>query len=295
MKHLTSQGSPLPPKLYCLTMLNDELDLLELRFREQESVVDTWVISEAGQTHAGGSKPLHLTESLEREPERWARWRDRIRVVTIPRFHYSSDPWVRERYQRDSGLRALGWADGHDFVLVEDCDEIASAAAIRRAVEGPTPCRFALRFCYFHLDTVRTQDWTQGSSMARRCQVLGLSILRAFPNQRIIPNGGLHFSFAGGVQRIIKKLKDYAHGEYDMPGWLDSERIATCIRERRDLFGRHDHHWVKAPDESHIPAWVKENRERFKHWFLETDPAMNGHARAPEPVESGPSPLVGVP
>lgn len=290
MKHLTSQGSPLPPKLYCVTMLNDELDLLELRFREQESAVDTWVIVEAGQTHAGGSKPLHLTESLKAEPERWKKWVDRINVVTIPRFPYSSDPWIRERYQRDSGLRALGWAEGHDFVLCEDCDEIASADAIREAVEGPSPCRFVLDFHYYGLNCRRKTPWIQGSTMARRVQVLGLSILRAFPHQRPIVNGGVHVSYFGGVNRIVKKITEFAHVEEHLPHIIDPERIQNRIDRCADLFDRGAEHWerVQSPDQLH--PMILRNWEHWKKFW----PADQQGQIKPNPVESR-SALVGLP
>ena len=47
-----------------VTLLNDELDLLEFRFRYLSDFVDGFVVFEAEETFAGQSKPLLFTRSI---------------------------------------------------------------------------------------------------------------------------------------------------------------------------------------------------------------------------------------
>ena len=56
-----------------------ELDLLELRLNELDSVVDRFVIVEATRTHKGDLKPMYYAENKPR----FAQWEDKIVHVPV--------------------------------------------------------------------------------------------------------------------------------------------------------------------------------------------------------------------
>jgi beta-1,4-mannosyl-glycoprotein beta-1,4-N-acetylglucosaminyltransferase len=60
----------------CFAFFN-EFEILELRLRTLEDVVDRFVLCEAGFTHRGDPKPLLFGG----QAERFARWRDRMTVL----------------------------------------------------------------------------------------------------------------------------------------------------------------------------------------------------------------------
>lgn len=51
-------------------------------------------------------------------------------------------------------------------------------------------------------------------------------------------NGGWHFSYLGGVDRIVEKLKSFSHTEYNLPEITSSQWIANKMKSGEDLFGR---------------------------------------------------------
>jgi beta-1,4-mannosyl-glycoprotein beta-1,4-N-acetylglucosaminyltransferase len=212
----------------CL-ILHDELDLLELRLRELDRVVDRFVVVEATSTFRGQEKPLHLAESRER----FAPWRDRVKhVITgLP----DTDPWQRETAQRNAILHGLQDASPDDLVVVSDADEIPRASTLA-AIGNQTPVRLLTSLRYYFLDLEVLHEKVHQPVVVRYGDLTSPQQARTagYPG---VPDGGWHASFLGGVETIQRKLRSYAHSEHahlaDQP-----EEIGACIREGRDLFGR---------------------------------------------------------
>ena len=62
----------------CFTFFN-ELDLLELRLKLLDEVVDHFVIAESNLTHAGREKPYHF----EAAKERFVQWQHKIIYIPV--------------------------------------------------------------------------------------------------------------------------------------------------------------------------------------------------------------------
>ena len=50
-----------------------------------------------------------------------------------------------------------------------------------------------------------------------------------------ISNSGWHFSYLGGIEKIILKLKNYSHQEYNKPEIANADFIKTCIKNGYSL------------------------------------------------------------
>ncbi|KAF9926704.1 hypothetical protein BGZ67_007981, partial [Mortierella alpina] len=70
------------PRVFDVILLNDELDILEIRLNELHSVVDVFFIMEAEYTFSGKPKPLYFSDN----ETRFRQFRDKIVHVTIPRL-----------------------------------------------------------------------------------------------------------------------------------------------------------------------------------------------------------------
>jgi hypothetical protein len=214
----------------CL-ILNDELDLLELRLRELDRVVDRFVVVEATETFRGQPKPLYFAEIWRRfEP-----WNDRIThsVVAFP----VSDPWQREAYQRDYILRGLLDASPDDLVVISDADEIPRASTLATVVNGNrAPVRLLTSLRYYHLDLEVLHEPVYQPVVVRYRDLASPQQARVagYPG---VGDGGWHASFLGGVEAIRRKLASYAHSEHEALAGQPAE-IAACIQQGRDLFGR---------------------------------------------------------
>ena len=83
----------------------------------------------------------------------------------------------------------------------------------------------------------------------------------------MVMDGGWHYSFMGGTEMILKKLRAYAHTEYMNentfnPAWIEEQmRLGKDVLNRRVSF-------KKVPLEEHAPRYVVENQEKYKHLLL---------------------------
>src|SRR5690606_31694500 len=78
-----------------------------------------------------------------------------------------------------------------------------------------------------------------------------------------VENGVWHFSYLGGVERIIKKLEAFAHNEYNKPEYKNPEKIKEMIYKGEDIFGRDFKYTFIKLDDS-FPKYIIENKEKFK-------------------------------
>ena len=113
-------------KIYdCFTFLN-EFDLLELRLRELYDYVDYFVLVEGDRTFQNNTKPLFYSE----HNQRFDKWKDKIIYVPVTDMPEHTDPWGRERHQRDAILRGLTAAADSDIIMIGDVDEIPRPAKV---------------------------------------------------------------------------------------------------------------------------------------------------------------------
>jgi hypothetical protein len=66
-----------------------------------------------------------------------------------------------------------------------------------------------------------------------------------YAQAEIIENGGKHLSYFGcsediekNIDKIIKKIEDTAHQEYNLPEFKNRDRIRQALLDGTDVFGR---------------------------------------------------------
>lgn len=255
--------------------LNDELDLLEVQLNELDAVVDRWVISEAVLTHSGQPKPLYFKESLQHEPDRWAKWAGRITHIIVedfPNLAGLSGPdlhWSIERYQRDCLMRGLEQCKDTDIVLISDADEIPRAAAVA-SYNGKGLACLSMKLYYGSMNCEGLEPWlwtrilTYGKLKTMTpCQVR-YNWESNTPNyDSVIENAGWHFSFMGGPDGWVKKLEDTPHQEYNQPEFKDKAVLRERVLSGRDMLGRDIPFKLVEVDDT-FPKFVTDNLRRFE-------------------------------
>jgi len=255
-------------------LLYNELDLLEVRLRELEAVVDTFVVLEGTETFAGVPK----ARTLDVTAPRWARWAGRLVAHPVPRAPAAATRWDREYLARDQvvpALHALGVSDT-TLVLYSDVDEIPDAAVVQAYRDRVTPEAWVgFRPCvsYYYANLRTAEPWSAiALAQAQTVRALGGRGLR---DQRRCPPvgvargvGGWHLSWLGGVDAIRAKLSAWTHAELDTAVTNNPTHIATCLRERVDLFRRRrwGRMWV-APWAT-LPATLQADPARYAAWLL---------------------------
>jgi beta-1,4-mannosyl-glycoprotein beta-1,4-N-acetylglucosaminyltransferase len=248
----------------CFTFLN-ELDLLEIRLRLLDDVVDYFVLVEAARTFSNQPKPLHYAANRER----FARWNDRIIHVEATLDGSGLDfsrpaswdprrgPWQLEWTQRDSmsEIRTLLTTD--DTVLISDADEIPDPAAVVRAAGGLSVAENPMagyvlvqlmHHYYLNMQSMgldRLHNGTLAVSATHFRERPPSHIRRSRRTFQRIRRGGWHFSFLGPPAEIAYKVSAYSHQEFNRQAVTNEQRIDRTVRSGRgvtDSFG-HYYEW----------------------------------------------------
>jgi beta-1,4-mannosyl-glycoprotein beta-1,4-N-acetylglucosaminyltransferase len=248
--------------LYDCVIFFNELDLLELRLTELDRIVDKFVIAEAPVTFSGIPKSL----IFERNRGRFDRWKDRIIHVVVDDMPAGSNPWVRERHQRNAILRGLGSASGNDGIMISDVDEIPRAGAVCQWRPELGACRFRQMLCYYWINCV-DGEWL-GSKILPFRELHDHTDINAIRSLQCpaIDNGGWHFSFLGGSTAIKEKLEAYSHQELNTQRFKSERYLRTVLSLGVDLFNRPNHEFKFCDLDDRFPACVLEG-SRFDQFI----------------------------
>lgn len=221
-----------PPTYDCFP-LNMELDLLEKRFSELWDVVDRFVIVEADKTHGGKPKPYYFKENLKR----FEKYLSKVSHVTISDYP-ALDSWSIERHQRDCIMRALDGCKDDAAIIISGIDEIPNPDAVKNYRVSDGIMSFEMDLYYYSLNCRAKDKWTEAKilpyGLLKKLTPCGARYTKA----PVIKNGGNHYSYFGGVERIKKKIEDTAHQELNQDRFKDTEHIERAISEGKDLFDR---------------------------------------------------------
>jgi beta-1,4-mannosyl-glycoprotein beta-1,4-N-acetylglucosaminyltransferase len=283
----------------CFIFFN-ELELLELRLHELADVVDKVVLVEATKTHSNKPKPLCYQENRSR----FAEFHDKIIHIIVDNLPDAKNAFVLERFQRNCIARGLVNCRPDDFVLVSDVDEIPRAATVakvsremrfrddwfssgahaalnsqlvhkifhrkglRRRLRNIHP--FVLKFelsLYRHFMNCRSVQpaFSYGTRMLYFRDFSYAEEMR-HSGYKIVENGGWHFSFMGGVERIREKLAAYSHQERNLPQFTDPKVIDEQIN-RGAAVGGLDYQLRFVPLDDSFPRYLLEHPEKFSTWI----------------------------
>jgi len=271
--------------VYDCFMFNNELDLLELRLKILDGIVDRFVLVEAGESHTGLAKPMHFQEN----EARFARWRDRIQHILIPRLPPGDDPWPRESAQRNAIAKGLPAIADDDLVLISDIDELPRRESIEAVLADPAirlaGFRMPLFYLRFNYLQMRGADPVYVWAVAARGDVFrsfgpqGLRDARTVlqkrswqgnlePGEAVLQHAGWHFSYLGDDDHVRLKLKSFTHQEYAVSKNLEDHGVEGILAQGLDLFGRPGFEWVVVEVNDYFPAELVTDLDRFRHLLV---------------------------
>jgi beta-1,4-mannosyl-glycoprotein beta-1,4-N-acetylglucosaminyltransferase len=86
-------------------------------------------------------------------------------------------------------------------------------------------------------------------------------------NNNDIMNGGWHFSYLLTPKEIQRKIKTFAHTEYNKKIYTDINTIKSKIKNKIDLFGRKTF-FDKVELDKNFPEYIYKNRKKLKNWII---------------------------
>ncbi|OJJ14618.1 hypothetical protein BKI52_42060 [marine bacterium AO1-C] len=266
----------------CFPFFN-ELDLLEIRLNELNDVVDKFVLVEATRTFQKKPKPLHYEENKAR----FAPFADKIIHVVVDHYpNFFSKFRVPksmdyDNHQKEQILQGLTNCQPDDVIIISDLDEIPDPKKIIEYKDQPGVKIFNQVFCCYFVNCVimhgKKEDNNQhmwlGSVMLNYKDLTTIKTIRKdYRNEEkskqytIIDNAGWHFSYLGGIDKIISKIESLAHPEVNKAQYKDRERIQELIANGKDIFGRNMEHKFVALDES-FPQFILQNQEKYSEFI----------------------------
>jgi beta-1,4-mannosyl-glycoprotein beta-1,4-N-acetylglucosaminyltransferase len=235
----------MPVRIFdCFTFFN-ELELLELRLHELYETVDQFVVVEAPVTFQGKPKPLFYEANVTR----FRHFAQKIRHIVVWDMPGGSETWPRERHQRNAIKQGLGDASPGDFVLVSDVDEIPATSTLAAASLLGSFSFFEQRLAAYFIDweVIDGPDVPWSKAYGAPWKIVQAmpdlteprfndpSSARILGKQLEVPviqRGGWHFSWLGGIDRILQKLNAFSHTEALFEVWKDSAKLEKAVADR---------------------------------------------------------------
>ena len=241
----------------CFIFFN-ELELLEFRLKYLDKFVDYFVIVESTKTFTGKKKELFYLENKKS----FKKYQKKILHVIVKNFPGFKSPWSYESYQRNVIFNLLkSECRSEDIILISDADEIPNLKRIPKNIEDGVIYGFLQDFYFYYLNTYKKNHliWEGGTRMLtyrtvkenlldERFVKYGFTFpkkinsgitatkVRLYRKISFIKNGGWHFSYLGGVDRIIKKIKSFSHQELIKSGKFTKDYVSNNLNQNIDIF-----------------------------------------------------------
>jgi beta-1,4-mannosyl-glycoprotein beta-1,4-N-acetylglucosaminyltransferase len=222
-------------------VFGDELDVLEVRLRLLDDVVDYFVIVEASQTFSGLPKPTYFKDNRAR----FAPWAHKIVTVDLERLPPPQPTrWLPVTMQQNAILQGLDRIDlaADDVVMFSDVDEIPYRAAIE---EAAVRIRAGEDSVSFELQTSRIfGNWVDPSDQILVTKAYRRSFLTSPHHQRmfvsassVIADAGRHISTLLTPEGVARKLGRVAHFERDNARDGSLTHLERCRRYGVEFLG----------------------------------------------------------
>lgn len=254
----------------CFTFFN-ELEILDIRLHELDSIVDKFVLVEARKTHSGKDKPLYY----EKNKSLFSDYQNKIIHIIVDDFPVGDTYWTAENYQRNAIMNGLVDCKDNDIIMISDIDEIPRASRINSINLSQYFYVFNQRMHYYYLNTYFKDFIWRGTYLTEYKNLRNRSpqyFRDKIKKGALIESGGWHFSYMGGVEKIQEKLKSFAHVEFSDGKYVDKNYLDSCVKELRTFHTRTPRgqmiHEPNYDQNSFLPDYVVENINKFGKFIL---------------------------
>ena len=255
-------------------MYNNEELLLDLRLNILSKYVKKFILVESTIDHQGNKKKNFF------KIENFDKFKDKIIHLRIEDFPKElSSTWERENFQRNYISKSINNLLDDDYIIISDIDEIPNFDNLKNFEKYKFTAFQQSNFCYkFNMKNITYPNW-YGSKLCKKKYLKSPQWLR---NQKvkeysffhfykikwnIIKNGGWHFSFLMQPTEIIKKIKSFAHDEFNKKEFLEINEIEKKIKLGEDLFNR-DQKYIKVELNNNFPKQIFDNIDKYKEWIV---------------------------
>lgn len=263
-------------KIYdCFTFYN-ELDLLELRFKELYAHVDHFVLVEGNTTFTDIPKPFYFEENKER----FSAFMDKIIHIKVEDMPHSPNAWVNDVFQRNAINRGIVDADDDDIIMVSDLDEIIRPETVDEMRADPTTQIWGLRmplfnfkFNYMLVTADKYSVWGMAGRKSvmvpadqfrqQRFQLQNFSYEYNENGIRIMEHAGWQFTYLGDTDFARNKIKSFAHTETNKPEIVNQLDVDRSINNGDGIYHHPDYKFSPVLLDAYFPQTIRNNQELY--------------------------------
>ena len=233
----------------------DEKELVELRIKYLNDLVDHFIVVEADVTHQGKKKEWNFEPLLKNNLKNFSQ-KIHYHKLKIDMNEADSErgwiyekvkggrSWKIENMQRNYIKEACKDFAAKDIIIMSDLDEIPSKEKIKfiKSCDFQFIAPVAFEHFLFHLDCnhLNLEKWL--GSIAVTKEIFDKSKPQELRNNRYkisqFVRSGWSFSSFGGLNRVREKFEAFAHEEYNKEEFKNDEHLIKCMENGEDVFKR---------------------------------------------------------
>ena len=236
------------------TFLNEK-ELVELRIKYLNELVDCFLIVEADVTHTGKEKKWNFSELLNNNLKEFSHKIQYHQMkVDLKKAEAEKSPnykggtwgrsWKVESVQRNFIKEACKNFSPSDIIIISDLDEIPSKDKLSfiKSCDFRVVAPVAFEQASFHLDCkfLELERWV-GSIVVTK-ELIDKYEPQIFRDLRKrisrFTDAGWSFSSFGGIKRIKEKIESFCHEEYNKQKYKNENHLQKCIETGSDIFDR---------------------------------------------------------
>lgn len=268
-------------KVYDITMINTELDWLEIRLNALYDEVDLFIVVESPVTFTGHAKPMVAKQNWDR----FAKYHDKMlyHELEFPSDFHPRRTWDFEYFQRDAGyvqvFPKLVGSDPRaprlgDVMVVADMDEIPRPETIRvlRACSFPRRLTLYSRFYYYSFQFQSVgPEWHRphATFYDGPARTVTPNDLRGFHGGNFISrwmesgryaNSSWHCSSCfDSIDMYLNKMASFSHKWMNGEKYRDRDRIADAVRDGVDIWGRGSSTFERIENNQDLPPLIRDD------------------------------------
>ncbi len=262
----------------CFQYFNED-HIADLRFNILDEYVDFFVIVESTVNHQGQTRKLHFDKN------KYKKFQNKLIYIEvddtpddIKKPHTGGESLV-EQHQRNSIMKGLNKSQDNDLIILSDVDEIPDLNKLKVFDKNKYAVFSQKMFMYkLNLLNLNENNW-HGTKICLKKNLKSPQWLRnlkfkKYPfwridkqkNLQIIDEGGWHFAYLQDVKNISKKIKSFAHGEFNKAEIVSEKNIELKINQGEDVLGR-GYKIKKIEIDSSYPEYIVNNKGKLKNWI----------------------------
>ena len=238
----------------------NEKELVELRIKYLNDIVDCFLVVEADHTHTGKKKTWNFPEVLNSSLKNYSsKIQYHQMKVDLEKAEVEKDPkykslkgvlanagrsWKVESMQRNFIKEACKNFSPSDIIIISDLDEIPSKNKLSfiKSCDFREVAPVAFEQASFHLDCkfLELERWV-GSIVVTK-ELIDKYEPQIFRDLRKrisrFTDAGWSFSSFGGIIRIREKIESFCHEEYNKQKYKNENHLQKCIEIGSDIFNR---------------------------------------------------------